>query len=169
MRSNFLILLLLSEKSLLLTKRCTVVQFRVQKIYIHKNSQILSNSHFSQGDFRIFESSTHGFMVFPLVSPIRLDPSRWSRFQKVPLPFIETIWWCHVPRLGTRDPTKKSPRKWSVVFFLKHVWSLQQRDLEKYDCLYGVDCFFWKVGGEYVVTVLGLCRDYPQDDYDMMI
>lgn len=72
-------------------------------------------------------------------------------------------------KVGDPGPNKKKPKKVERCFFLKHVWSLQQRDLEKYDCLYGVDCFFWKVGGEYVVTVLGLCRDYPQDDYDMMI
>ena len=66
-------------------------------------------------------------------------------------------------KVGDPGPTKKAQENWEGCWLvlLKHVWSLQQRDLEIVWLFIWSLLFFWKVGVEYVVTVLGLHRDYP--------
>ena len=67
---------------------------------------------FSQGDFRrIFESSTHGFMVFPLVLPIRLDLIQVKQIPKGAIAFHRDNLMMSRAKVGDSGTSKKSPRK----------------------------------------------------------
>lgn len=101
-------------------------------------------------------------MVFPLVLPIRLDLIQVKQIPKGAIAFHRDNLMMSRAKVGDSGTSKKSPRKlgggWLVFLStfeaFKEIWKSMTVYME-------FTVFFWKVGVEYVVTVLGLHRDYP--------